>query len=203
MPNLNIWQRFLLIKNYTLLNPELSKPKMTINFFFSFKVICQLNINLYPRGTGAHGLRHRRKKKGSLWFLPRAGQSPGVRESKESLHYPLLPALVTKTPFCATQSHLPGVFAQPSAVVFRVTSRHGWTGRPRDPLCSQGTPHPSTRATGPSCPRFSVKLRSCLGSSDQAFTFPSAQPQSAAHFYLGSSNNSLACLFSQRNPCRS
>lgn len=40
----------------------------------------------------------------------------------------------------------------------------------------------------------------CLGSSDQAFIFPSTQPQSASYFYLGNSNNSLICLFSQRNP---
>lgn len=82
-PDLNIWQRFL-IKNYTLLNPEQSRPKLTTNFFLQFQSHWSLNINLHPRGTRVHGLRHWRKSKSSLWFFSRPEQSPGVgREVKK------------------------------------------------------------------------------------------------------------------------
>lgn len=82
MPDLNIWQRFLLIKNYTLLNPEWSMPKLTINFLFQFQSHWSLNINLHPRGTKVHGLGH--WSRSSLWFFSRSEQPLGLgREVKK------------------------------------------------------------------------------------------------------------------------
>lgn len=57
-------------------------PKLTINFLLQFQSHWSLSINLHPRGTKVHGLRH--WSRNSLWFFSRSEQPPGAgREVKK------------------------------------------------------------------------------------------------------------------------